>query len=230
MTDPLLSVIIPVFNGERYLSEAVESILQQDYPAIEIIVVDDGSKDQTRAIALGLEHAVTYIHQANAGPPAARNTGLAAAKGVFIGFLDVDDLWPAGKATSQLAILREDPSLDVVLGQTQVFSSVGEDHGSRFFLQVGCGLYRRRAFDRVGLFRPESRLSDDVDWFTRAREAGLNLKVTDDMTLLYRVHDANITWGTDAHDLDYLGILKRSLDRRRAGLTHGERAPELPPL
>ena len=102
MTKPnLISCIVPVFNGERYLAEALDSILAQTWRPLEVIVVDDGSTDGTAHIAAGYGAEVSYIHQANAGPAAARNRGLDAARGEFIAFLDADDLWHKDKLSAR---------------------------------------------------------------------------------------------------------------------------------
>ena len=91
---PLISVIIPVFNGEDFIQEAIQCVLDQKYPDMEILVIDDGSTDRTRARIDVYSDRVSYIHQPNGGPAAARNTGLKMAQGEIIAFLDADDLWP----------------------------------------------------------------------------------------------------------------------------------------
>src|SRR5690606_28366702 len=114
-----VSVIIPVYNGERYLAEAVHSILAQTVPTLEIIVVDDGSTDGTARVAQRFGDAVCYVYQPNRGPAAARNRGLERARGEIVAFLDADDLWREGKLACQCARLEADPTLDIVLGHTQ---------------------------------------------------------------------------------------------------------------
>ena len=213
---PLLSVILPVYNGEKFLADALRSILLQDACPLEIIVVDDGSTDRTPDIALAFGTDVRYIRQSNAGPAAARNTGLAEARGDYLGFIDADDIWPESKVESQLGVLAEDQQLDAVLGMTKSILPNGRLGEARFFMQIGCGLYRRAAFDNVGGFDSTLPFSEDIDWFTRAREAGLRLQVTKDVTLHYRLHEHNSTRGTNVYDLGYLRIIKRSLDRRRS--------------
>src|SRR4030042_4290993 len=115
-----VSAIIPVYNGEAFLAEAVESIRQQGYRPIEIIIVDDGSTDNTKRIAAGLKGDVHYVYQPNSGLPAARNRGLNEARGDVIAFLDVDDLWSRDKLEHQLLRLNDAPSAEIVLGYTQI--------------------------------------------------------------------------------------------------------------
>ncbi len=116
---PLVSVIIPAYNAAQFLREAVASVRAQGYSPIEIVIVDDGSTDNTAETIRSLGEGIRYVRQANAGPAAARNRGLAEARGEWVAFLDGDDLWPADKLRVQAARLEADPSLDVVLGRVQ---------------------------------------------------------------------------------------------------------------
>src|SRR5215469_8348389 len=103
MKSPLVSCIVPVFNGEQYLAEALDSILTQTYRPLEIIVADDGSTDGTAAVVARYGNRVRYLFQPNAGTAAACNLGIKAAQGDFIGFLAADDLWHPEKLARQLA-------------------------------------------------------------------------------------------------------------------------------
>jgi glycosyltransferase involved in cell wall biosynthesis len=100
-----ISVIIPVFNGQRYLSEAITSVLSQTYAPLEIIVVDDGSTDATAEIVRRFGPAVQYHHQANQGPAVARNLGVLIASGEMLAFLDADDFWHVEKISKQVSLL-----------------------------------------------------------------------------------------------------------------------------
>jgi glycosyltransferase involved in cell wall biosynthesis len=210
----LVSVVIPVFNGERFLREAVQSVLDQKYSPLEIIVVDDGSTDGTATVARSLP--VRYLHQTNQGPAAARNRGIEHAQGELITFADADDLWPLAKLELQLPYLTED--VEIVMGRIQqVFSSSEEEFGEpAFSVNLGSAVIRKTVFDRVGLFDETMRYSEDVDWFMRAREAGVAIMTIDAVTLFYRQHEENMTRGKSASELNVLMALKKSLDRRRA--------------
>ena len=120
-TGPLVSCIVPAFNGERFLAEAIESILAQSYSNVPIIVVDDGSTDATPQVAARFEDRITYVRQENAGPATARNRGLKEVEGEFIAFLDADDLWEENKLERQLARFRERPELSYSVTMTQNF-------------------------------------------------------------------------------------------------------------
>jgi glycosyltransferase involved in cell wall biosynthesis len=220
---PFLSVVIPVYNAERYVAEAIGSVLAEQYPSLEILVVDDGSTDGSAKIAQSFPQVI-YYHQANRGPAAARNLGIGLAKGDFILFLDADDRFPVGKIRKQLSYFDQRPDLEMVLGKSQFFFEDGaskeifrfpDDTYQAVSVLLGAGLYRKTMFDKNGLFDEELRFSEDFDWFNRARELAIPILVTDDITLHYRRHMDNMTKEMDMVKLQTLGMIKRSLDRRR---------------
>lgn len=221
---PLLSVVIPVFNGAQYLAAAVESIRGGVCGEPEIIVVDDGSTDGTPEVARSLGTRVRYVRQDNQGPPAARNAGLLQARGDLLALLDADDLWPASKIDCQAPVLLENPTIDLVYGYTQHFrdattatgETVIEYADPMVIVQLGAALFRRRAFDAVGSFDPALRYGDDVDWMLRAREAHLSMVFVEHVTIYYRRHATNMTVAPGHRSLGMAAMLKRSLDRRRA--------------
>ena len=226
----LVSVVIPVFNGEKLLREAVESVreavhvLDQKYSPVEIIIVDDGSTDGTAGVAQSFTDAVRYVHQTNQGPAAARNRGIEQAQGNLIAFADADDLWPANKLELQLPYLLRDSATDIVLGRIQqvLLSETGSGQTQAqefaepaFSVNLGSAVIRKSVFERVGLFDETMRYSEDVDWFMRAREAGVAIVTIDAVTLFYRQHEQNMTRGKSTSELNVLKALKKSLDRRR---------------
>jgi glycosyltransferase involved in cell wall biosynthesis len=221
---PLVSVIIPVFNGEAFLREAVQSVLDQKYSPVEIIVVDDGSTDGTANVARSLPENVRYLRQSNQGPAAARNRGIEHARGSLIAFTDADDLWPPAKLELQLPCLIKDPAIEIVMGRIQQVLLSGTVNGQTqseefgepaFSVNLGSAVIRKSVFDRVGLFDETMRYSEDVDWFMRAREGGAAIMTIDAVTLFYRQHEQNMTRGKSTSELNVLKALKRSLDRRR---------------
>src|SRR3989441_12330 len=117
---PRVSVVIPVYNGERYLADAIQSVLDQTYQNFEVIVVDDGSTDESAEVAQRFGEAIRYVHQANGGVCKARNTGIAAAQGGYVAFLDQDDLWLPDKLATQVAYLDGHPEVGAVYCQCQV--------------------------------------------------------------------------------------------------------------
>ncbi|WCT74941.1 glycosyltransferase [Sphingomonas naphthae] len=220
---PPLSVIIPVFNGAHFLPQAVQSILAQQYPTAEIIVVDDGSTDDIERVVAALPVEVRFLRQTNAGPASARNRGIRNASGDLIAFLDVDDLWPVDRLASLIAALGEDR--DVAIGRGQLaridpddpaaYSFVGNP-GEAFPYYIGAALYRREAFTRVGLFDEDMIFGEDQDWYRRAEEVGLGVTRVEQISLIVRRHGANMTHGKSAVEMNELRAIKKALERRRA--------------
>jgi glycosyltransferase involved in cell wall biosynthesis len=220
----LVSVIIPVFNAASFLPQAVASIERQGHQDLEIIVVDDGSTDNTAEVARSLRSVSKYFYQENRGPSAARNVGLKQAEGEFIAFLDADDQWPEGKLDLQLGRLRAEPHLDVVLGRIKYISLPGAEAIDIAFetedrtlthVHLGSGVYRRQVFDRVGLFEERLRYSEDVDWFMRAREEDISMVILGEVTLLYQLHAGNMTREMTAERSNLAAVMRLSLERRR---------------
>lgn len=221
----LVSAIIPVFNGEAFLGDAISSILRQNYQPLEIIIVDDGSTDKTAKIARSFP-GVTYVYQENRGAPAARNRGLQMARGNVVGFLDADDLWSDDKLELQISRFKREPAVEIVVGYTQrmVLTSVKDGkHEFRNFSDPVLGmdfvasLIRKSVFDKVGLIDETFRQCDDWDWFMRAKELGVNMLVHKEVSRFYRRHDENITNQTEKANHYQMMMLKKSLDRRRRG-------------
>jgi glycosyltransferase involved in cell wall biosynthesis len=227
METNLISCVVPVFNGERYLREALESILQQTYRPLEIIVADDGSMDGTAAVVERYGDQVRYLRQAQAGSAAARNLGLNAARGEVIAFLDADDLWHAEKLRLQMARFQARPELDLCITFVQNFWSPELQHkvarfeehplSQPFLGYVTPALLARRAvFDAIGGFNPGLRHGDAKDWFLRAAEHGAVLEVLSDILVYRRLHETNISHHKGAVNREeHLQIIKASLDRRR---------------
>ncbi len=212
--------MIPVFNGEKYIEEAIASVLAQKGAEIEVIVVDDGSTDGTAEILKRFSGQVRLGRQDNAGPSAARNAGLRVARGEWIGFLDADDTWPEGKIASHLAQLSRAPQAEVAFGWTQPFrlSILGEKENvgpPHFFLNVGSSLFRREVFEKVGLFDESLAFSEDVDWFMRARDKGTSIDFSEDVVLHYRLHSEGLSQQRGPGGLQLTQVLHKALQRRR---------------
>jgi GT2 family glycosyltransferase len=220
---PLISVIIPVFNGERFIASAIENVVAQKYPAIEIIVVDDGSEDNTAEIVNGFPYDIRYFKQENFGPAVARNRGIKDASGSYLAFLDADDLWPEGQLSMLADILENHPETDVVRGYAQLFNNNEHDEmiyqgdpGESYRYYIGGGLYRKSVFERVGLFDRTLFFGEDTDWYYRAREENTEILWLDDITLYVRRHGDNMTEGKNILELNKLKSFKKVLDRDRS--------------
>jgi glycosyltransferase involved in cell wall biosynthesis len=223
----LITCIVPVCNGERYLGEALDSILAQTHRPLEIIIVDDGSTDSTRAVVAKYGDRVRYVWQTNSGPASARNLGLSRAAGEFVAFLDADDLWHAEKLARQIARFHARPELDYCVAHAQNFWSAEMDAEAEKYQQhrisrplpgyvTGTLLARRAIFDAVGLFDPGLAHGDSTDWFLRAAEQGAVMELLADVLLFRRLHPANRSrfFANRSRD-EFLRLLKLSLDRKR---------------
>ncbi len=215
-TTSLISVIVPVYNGARYLAHALDSIVAQTYRPLDIIVVDDGSTDASAEIARAYSEA-RYVYQAHAGLAAALNQGVEHARGEYFSFLDADDLWVPSKLRRQMDCFARDATLDMVFGQIQYF--YGDDLArvsSPTQGQVkGTLLITRRAFYRVGHFDTQWRVGDFIDWYIRAQEKNLKSMILEDVLLKRRIHENNMSTREREHRKAYVQILKQALNRRQ---------------
>jgi glycosyltransferase involved in cell wall biosynthesis len=224
-----VSTIIPVYNGERYLQEAVMSVVSQTGVAQDVWIIDDGSTDGTPAIADALAVqsqpvTVNVIHQENAGASAARNYGVRRSKGAFVAFLDADDVWTPGRLRLMLNAFEDNPSLDVVMGYVEQFHSPELDEAQRARLYCPdkpmpghhpAGIVmRREAFAAVGEFDPAFRNGEVVDWVIRLHDARLQTKLLPNVVFRRRIHGTNKILTPFAQNV-YPSILKAALDRRR---------------
>jgi len=226
-TNPLVSCIVPVFNGERYVQEALESIDRQTYRPLEIIVVNDGSTDNTQTVVENLNMSLQYVQQANLGPAAARNKGVSVAKGDFLTFLDADDLWHQDKLIKQMTRFQAKPELDVCLTHLDHFmdSQSGwkslSAQGARRLTNIPgyCTqtlLTKRSTFEKVGPFDDRLKHGDANDWFMRVGDYGLCVELLSEILVYRRLHTTNFSSQEHLVSLEeHLKIIKNSLDRRR---------------
>jgi glycosyltransferase involved in cell wall biosynthesis len=220
-----ISVVIPAYNSERYVAEAIESALGQSHPPAEIIVIDDGSTDGTAEIVRRFSDRVHYLHQENGGIGNARNRGVQLAQCSFLSFVDSDDAWTKDKLSLQLQLFNSVPELDMVFGHAaQVVTGDAWDNRNANLSRMdlvpaiipGGILIKRESFFRVGAFRTDTKVGEFIDWYARAIELGLKSRVTPDLVLWRRLHDSNQGIRERASVSDYARVLKASLDRRRA--------------
>ncbi|PSB10031.1 glycosyl transferase [Pleurocapsa sp. CCALA 161] len=209
-----VSVIIPAYNGDRYLAEAIDSVLQQTYQDYEIIVVDDGSTDHTAQVAQQYGKAVRYLTQTNQGVAASRNLGLAAALGDYIAFLDQDDILLLDKLSSQTALLDRDPDLGMVNSGWQIYreNSISDRQDAAAAavkpweqipqltsadliiwkpVFLGAMLFRRNWLERVGGFNTSLEQTPDVDLVMRLAKIGCPAAWVEQITVKYRQHETN---------------------------------------
>lgn len=225
MDDSLISVIIPVYNCELYLAEAIETVLAQTRVRIEIVVVDDGSTDISASIAKRFGSLVRCDLRPHAGPGAARNRGVDLAQGEYLAFLDADDLWVENKLELQMAAFDSDALPDAVFGHVEQFISPDVPRALAAKLCCpaewvpgpcpGTMLIKKETFVRVGPFSSGLRIGEFIEWYSRAKELGLKEIMLPEMVLRRRLHASNSgIVHCDARS-DYVRVLKAALDRRR---------------
>jgi glycosyltransferase involved in cell wall biosynthesis len=203
------SVIIPVYNGSLYILEAVKSVLSQTYTDYEIIVVDDGSTDDTRLLLEKFGDKLRYIYQQNQGPSAARNNGIKASKGRYIAFLDADDIWLETKLERQIVLLEENETLGITsCGTVLVDANSNEFPRAKGDLAfdkdcvrqeliirnvIGSPssvIVRKECFEKVGLFDESLRGGEDKDmWFRTVEHFAVS--ILEECLVKYRVHNSN---------------------------------------
>jgi len=236
MEAALVSCILPVYNGESYLREAIESILAQTYAPLEVIVVDDGSEDATPAVAQSYGQQLRYVRQANAGPAAARNRGIGMAAGQFVAFQDADDRWHPEKLARQMARFAARSELGLCSAHVQNYwipelKEEAERFRNHPFAHPVPGyappslLVRRTLFDTVGEFNAELRLSSDTDWYLRAVERGVVMEMLSEVLVYRRWHKTNISRLSRQKLVE---VVKASLNRRRQGEGEGPQTYSLP--
>lgn len=222
-----LSVIMAVWNGERYLREALDSLLGQSRPAEEIVVVDDGSTDHTEDILAAYGPALRVVRQENSGLFAALNRGIAASTGTLLTFLDHDDLCSPSSLECRREHLEAHPELDGVFGQVEQFVSpeLGPEVARRYRLVLDARpvellsalMVRRQAFDQVGPLDASRRTKSNIDWISRSRDAGLRLAMLPELVLRRRIHTTNLSLrSTHDGNVDLLAVVRAHHRRRQA--------------
>jgi glycosyltransferase involved in cell wall biosynthesis len=217
-TLPLVSIIIPAHNSSAYVEDALRSALQQEYANKEIIVIDDGSTDSTPRVLRSFKDKITILHQANAGPGAARNRGLKHANGHYIAFLDADDYWLPGKLRLQIDYLQKHREIGAVYSkwmrwcpdadgnfsypsltdQPHQASIVAQDSGWIYtdllfecHLLTSAVVLRRTVIEQVGFFDEQLLRGQDYDYWLRLSRV-TQIHKLDQELVLYRIHGDNI--------------------------------------
>jgi glycosyltransferase involved in cell wall biosynthesis len=227
MNRDLVSVIMPVFNAEKYVREAIESVLSQTYTDIELICVNDKSTDNSLSLLESFGNTVILINnEDNCGTAESRNKGIRLARGGFLAFIDNDDTWERTRLEVQMKQFNNNPQLDVSFSYIKNF--ISPDLGEEVKKLRYCPpdpmpgyipstiLIKRTSFEKVGDFESRWNNGESFAWILKAKEAGLKFGMVDDVLVKRRIHETNKgvlssskSWG------DYLKILRESIDRRR---------------
>ncbi|MGH9172559.1 MAG: glycosyltransferase family A protein [Acidimicrobiales bacterium] len=215
-----VGVALPVFNCERYVVAALESVLAQTYPVSDVVVVDDGSADTSYPLALGVGHPVRVVRQEHAGVGVARSRAVNLVRGEIVVLMDSDDLLTSDSIGTRLQVILDNPDVDIVYGQIRSFTEcvggvpVPLDR-PRPAHTPGAMMVRRSAFDRVGPFTAGLRVAEGLDWLLRAHEVGLREATVEEQVQWRRVHGANNSLTQRGSLGELPRTLKASLDRRR---------------
>ncbi len=225
MSQPLISVVVVVRNGERFLAQALDSIVAQDWRPLQILLVDGHSTDRTAEVARSYS-LVKILSQENRGIADAYNQGIAAAAGEFIAFLSHDDIWTARKLKNQVGYLLADAACDYVVGHVHFFLNPGDVVPEGFREELLAGdrvayimetlLARKSLFAKIGGFDPRLSSGEDVDWFCRAKDQHIPHAVLDQVLVHKRVHDANVSLNDSAGNAILLRVLRESIARKKA--------------
>jgi glycosyltransferase involved in cell wall biosynthesis len=223
VTSPSISTIIAVRDGERYVAEAIDSVLGQTVPPDEVVVVDDGSADGSAAVAESYGPPVRCLRREAAGTGSALNAGVEASNGKLLSYVDADDLWMPQKLEVQLGAMEA--GADIVLCRVEQFISPELTEAERAQLRPppdetpgvtrGAMLIARDAHDRVGRFEEGWVVAEFIDWFGRARDAGLTEVVVPEVLLRRRIHTSNTGRRRSDARNDYPRVMRKLLERRR---------------
>jgi glycosyltransferase involved in cell wall biosynthesis len=228
MTRSLISVIIPTYNGQAFLAEALDSVLAQSFQDFEIIVVDDGSTDGTVQIVHQYQSAfpmIRAIFQENSGVTIARNRGIDVADGSYIAFLDQDDRWTPNALQVHTDCHRQFPELGYTLAHQLCFLDGITEPPPWFRLQSldtphtgylpGTLMAKRSLFEQLGHFDPSYSISSDADWFSRAKDAAVPMKILPQILLERRIHADNQSRHSQHIQSELTQLLLASIQRKR---------------
>ena len=226
---PAVSVIMATKNAEQYIAEALDSLSAQTFKDFEIVIVDADSTDGTRRIAERYPR-VTLLPQNGEGFAHAWNVGITAARAPLISFLDSDDIWSVSKLATQVRYFEDYPLIECVVGRVQFFlndeGSIPPGfkpsllEGTHVAYMPGTSMLRRSVFDKLGLFEPQWKITNDIIWFAKLRNSGAQIGIIDDTVLRKRVHAKNFSYVFDGatYRSELLQFLKESVRNHR--LTH----------
>lgn len=247
-SQPLVSIIMPIYNTAAYLAESVESILNQTYPVWELFLINDGSTDGSDVVARQFlaDPRITYLEHENSRAAFTRNRGFKVCRGEFIAFLDSDDIWHSEKLEKQLRMFAEHPEAGVVYAQRDVVDSEGKPMANGYrpqlhsgfvlnelyvdsFICMSSAMMRRKVVDEVGVFDETCRVSEDWDFWLRVA-CRFTFQHSDELLVKYRIHGTQVSrsldvrikevWETRERLEKTSGHLISPVARRRAKALH----------
>ena len=226
----LVTVIIPTFNRAALITRAIRSVLRQTGDtALDVLVVDDGSVDETASVVADVmthHPEVRYLYQENAGVSAARSAGLQhlLPQTSFVTFLDSDDVLSEGRLDADLPCFTRNPALDLTYARMSIVSQIDNETllptpdaqvTNVVGIHLSCAIFRRELVERIGLFNPELRQSEDTDYLLRIFESGSKFQQTDTLAFYYVRHHQNMTLDRKEAGRCFARALLLSVMRRR---------------
>lgn len=221
---PVVGVIIIVKNGQRFIRSALESVFNQDYRPIKVVVVDGGSEDNTLQIVRDFK-GVKIVNQVGTGIYDAFNVGIKVCNTTFIGLLSSDDLWMPKKLSLQVSFMMENPKLLFTNTNFKYFIEPGIEkpsgirkewlEGSQSGRIPEALVARKKVFDIVGYFNNKYSSAEDLDWYSRAKDQNVSSYMMNKVLLKKRLHDKNISMAIDTNNKNLLKILRRSVQRKK---------------
>lgn len=230
-TLPLVSIIVPTYNSEKFILESVNSAINQTYTNIEIIIIDDGSTDNTETVAQQFPDSIRYIKQTNSGPSAARNHGLRESRGNYIAFLDVDDAWEPAKIEKQVSFFENNKNLmilatgyircDTNLKPVETVALKPTSEGiipfksllERNKLLTSTIMIKKEGVNTCGFFNEKIQFGEDWDYWVRLAQLG-EIGYIETPLCKYRVHGSGLTAKLDDKNMsDWLEVIEKNKQR-----------------
>lgn len=223
MSSPLVSIIVAAKNAAKFLSQALDSVFAQSYQNFELLLINGGSTDRTLEIAKSYKN-IQIIEQHDKGIANAYNLGINNSKGELVAFLSSDDIWKPNKLVVQVNFLIDHPKIAFTTAHTEFFLEPGSamPEGFRKNLLIGSHpahimetlVAHKKIFEKVGLFNADLFISEDIDWFARARDLQIPFALMPETLLSKRVHDNNISL-KDKNNKNLLLALRKSIERKK---------------
>ncbi|MEL6930144.1 MAG: glycosyltransferase [Cyanobacteria bacterium J06600_6] len=224
MSQPLVSVILSVKNGEKYLKDAIDSVLQQSWQNYEFLVIDGKSSDRTAKIAQSYSQ-IRYVRQQNEGIADAYNLGIQQGTGEILAFISHDDLWTPDKLKIQVKCLQDNPQLQYTVAKVKFFLETANSIPPGFRPELLTGehtgfimetlVVRKKLFETVGSFNSSYQVAEDVEWFSRIHDANIAHQVVSEVLLHKRVHNTNTSLNSSDNNQNLLKIMRQSIKRKR---------------
>ncbi|MBR3396443.1 MAG: glycosyltransferase family 2 protein [Lachnospiraceae bacterium] len=224
---PKVSVLIPVFNGEKYLAEAIESVLNQTFKEFELIIVDDGSTDDSGIIAESYP-SVQYIRKQHSGVSDSRNAAVKNAAGEWIVFLDADDVLEPDALEKEMAFISSHPECDILFCKCRNFTELPDEQlterqkvllSAKMDNIIPGACIRKELFEKYGAFDTKYHYGEDTEWVTRLKLQGVDFSnCLDEDLYLRRIHNENISLGHKTPGKkEYLSLMAAAIRNRKQG-------------